>query len=285
MNWTDFGFDPVALDVFGVFQIRWYSLAYISGFVFIWLYGAHLARRRGDPRLGDAMGDLIVWIILGTILGGRLGFVLFYEPGQFLEDPLAILRLWEGGMAFHGGLIGVVVSICLFSRSRGLHPFSVGDVLAAGTPVGLLLGRLANFVNGELWGRPTDLPWGIVFNHDARAGLMPRHPSQLYEAALEGLVLFVILAVLCWRTRALRRPGTVAGVFLVLYGMMRFAVEFVREWKPIDSDEQLILDLFTTGQVLSVPMMAAGLLILWLRPSRAPAPSVATDRPTDGTKA
>lgn len=268
MQWTDFGFDPIALDL-GVFQIRWYSLAYITGFITIWLYGAHLCRRRGDPALGAAMGDLMVWVILGTILGGRLGFVLFYEPEAFLADPLKIVRLWEGGMAFHGGLIGVVVAIWLFSRSRQVHPLSVGDVLAAGTPVGLFLGRLANFVNGELWGRPTSLPWGIVFDHDPRAGPMARHPSQLYEAMLEGLILFAILAWLAWTTSALRRPGVIAGWFLMLYGLMRFLVEFVREWKPIQSDEALIAGLFTTGQLLSVPMMLIGLLILLLRPRLA----------------
>ncbi|WP_104017977.1 prolipoprotein diacylglyceryl transferase [Roseovarius nitratireducens] len=277
----------VSITLFGMeFALRWYALAYIAGIVIGWRIVVASTRRPvlwpGDraPMEPKDVEDLLTWVILGVILGGRLGYVLFYQPGYYLANPAQILQVWQGGMAFHGGLLGVVLAVVLFSRSRGINWVSVADALCMVTPVGLLLGRIANFINAELWGRATDLPWGVIFPGAAAqdcagvVGLCARHPSQLYEAALEGLILGAVLLWLGWRRGALRLPGTLTGVFFAGYGAARFLVEFVRQ-----PDAQFVspgnpLGLafhvdgygLTMGQALSLPMIAFGLgMVLWAR--------------------
>lgn len=249
--------DPVAIAI-GPLAIRWYALAYLAG-ILIGLAILHrLLARPGWRMTRESLDDLLFFVVLGIVLGGRLGYVLVYNPAHYLARPLEALAIWQGGMSFHGGLAGVVAAILLFARKHRLSPLEVGDALAVATPPGLLLGRLANFVNGELWGRPTDLPWGIVFP-DPRAGGVPRHPSQLYEAALEGLLLGLVMLWLARRPRRPEEAGRLAGVFLVGYGLARFTVELVRE-----PDPQLgfLLGGLTMGQLLSLPMIALGLALL-----------------------
>ena len=272
MGW----FDPVALQI-GPIAIRWYALAYIAGFILGWRYALWLTRRTALPPDRAALDDFLTWAVIGTILGGRLGYVLFYNLGEYLADPLSILEIWHGGMSFHGGLLGVTAAIILFARSRGFSPLLLGDVVAAAAPIGLFFGRIANFVNGELWGRPVadtpwaDVPWAVVFPN---AGPEPRHPSQLYEAGLEGLLLFLILLPLAANPRMRAKPGLVLGLFAIGYGLSRFVVEFVRQ-----PDAQLgFLWLGATmGQLLSLPMIVIGIaVVLWAarRPAvEAPAPS------------
>ncbi len=258
--------DPVALEV-GPFVFRWYALAYIAGLLAGW---ALLRRWGGRSPLSlpkEAADDFFVWATLGVILGGRLGFVLFYNLSHYMEHPLRILMVWEGGMAFHGGLLGVVVAMWLFTRRRGISFLAFGDVVCRVVPIGLFLGRLANFVNGELWGRPTTLPWGMVF---PGADDQPRHPSQLYEAALEGLVLFAVINLVAGVARWRERPGLLGGVFLSGYAVARILVEMVRQ-----PDPQLgfLMVHATMGQLLSVPMLILGLyLILRAKPTDGPKP-------------
>jgi len=246
--------DPVAIEI-GPLVIRWYSLAYVLGILLGWQYAKRLAPRTEGRIESVHIDDFIIWATLGVILGGRLGYVLFYRPGYFIDNPLEILAMWKGGMSFHGGMIGVVVAIGLFCLKRRLSVLSFADLIAAAAPIGLFFGRVANFVNGELYGRATDVPWAVVF---PRGGPEPRHPSQLYEAALEGLVLFALLAVLIFAWQALRRPGLVTGVFLMGYAVARFLVEYVRE--P-DAHLGTLLGLATMGQLLSLPLAIAG---IWL---------------------
>jgi len=248
--------DPVAFEI-GPVVVRWYALSYLVGFVAGWRLAIGLARRGPIRPTGEDMDAFITWAIIGIILGGRLGYVLFYNLSVYLDDPLAIFQVWEGGMAFHGGLVGAVLAILLFAWSRGISPFAVGDLVAAVVPIGLFFGRIANFINGELYGRASDVPWAIVFPN---GGPEPRHPSQLYEAFLEGLVLFVVMMVLATNRKVRLRPGTIAGVFFVLYGSFRFLVEFVRE-----PDAQLgFLWLGATmGQLLSLPMILFGAWLVW----------------------
>jgi phosphatidylglycerol:prolipoprotein diacylglycerol transferase len=200
--------------------------------------------------------DFILWVTLGIILGGRVGYVLFYNPAHFAQHPAETLQLWKGGMSFHGGFLGCVLAVILFARRRGLSILSLGDVTCAVGPIGLFLGRIANFINGELWGRPTDVPWGIVF---PGGGPLPRHPSQLYEAALEGLLLLTVLALVI-RAGALKRPGLVLGTFMVCYGVFRSFAEFFRE-----PDPQLgfLWGGLTMGMLLSIPLMLAGAALVW----------------------
>ena len=227
-----------------------------------------------------AVEDLLTWVILGVILGGRLGFVIFYQPAYYLANPIEILQVWQGGMSFHGGLLGVVTACLLFSWRRGIRWLSVADVLCMATPAGLLLGRIANFINAELWGRPTDLPWGVVFPRAAAQdcpgveGPCARHPSQLYEAGLEGLVLGAVLLWLVWARGALKFPGLATGVFFAGYGLSRFMVEFVRQADPqfITPGNPMGYVLhaggmgLSMGQLLSLPMVVLGLVfILWAR--------------------
>jgi phosphatidylglycerol---prolipoprotein diacylglyceryl transferase len=247
--------DPVLIHI-GPVAIRWYALAYIFGILLGWLYARAIIRNGAlwggkAPFTGETLDDFIVWVTLGVILGGRLGYVLFYNPEYFAAHPLQILELWSGGMSFHGGFFGCVLAVALFARRRGLPVLSVGDITCAVGPIGLLLGRLANFVNGELWGRAADVPWAMVF---PGAGPLPRHPSQIYEALLEGLLLFVVLAVLV-RAGALKRPGLIIGAFAVVYALARSFCEFFRE-----PDPQLgfLWGGLTMGMLLSVPLFLYG---------------------------
>ncbi|MCX8100678.1 MAG: prolipoprotein diacylglyceryl transferase [Geminicoccaceae bacterium] len=243
--------DPVAI-AFGPIAIRWYALAYLIGILLGFWILKRLAARPDWPLSSAVLDDLLFYVTLGVVLGGRLGYVLFYNPAHFLAHPLDIPAVWQGGMSFHGGLVGVVLALLLVARKHGLAPLVLGDALAVATPPGLLLGRLANFVNGELWGRPTDLPWAVVFPH---AGPEPRHPSQLYEAALEGLLLGAVLLLLARRPYRAEAAGRLAGVFLLGYGLARFCVELVREPDP---QLGLLLGVVTMGQILSLPMLALG---------------------------
>jgi phosphatidylglycerol:prolipoprotein diacylglycerol transferase len=247
------GFDPVALQL-GPVAVRWYGLMYLLGFAAAFVLGRYRIAARADapwnPREFD---DALFYAILGVVLGGRLGYILFYKFSDYLQAPLKIFAVWEGGMSFHGGLLGVVIALVLFARRRRKSALAIGDFAAPLVPIGLGAGRIGNFINAELWGRPTDLPWAMVFPHvDSR----PRHPSQLYEFALEGVVLFAIL----WLYSARPRPaGAVTGLFVLAYGVFRFAVEFTRE--PDSFLGFLALGL-TMGQWLSLPMilMGAGLM-------------------------
>ncbi len=247
-------FDPVAIEI-GPLEVRWYGLMYVLGFLSAWWLGRRRAARAGSGWEAAEVGDLLVYVAFGVILGGRLGYVLFYGLQAFLADPLMPLRIWEGGMSFHGGLLGVIVALWLYGRRSGRGFWAVADFCAPLVPPGLFFGRLGNFINGELWGRPTALPWGMVF---PPAGPEPRHPSQLYEAALEGLALF---AALWWFTARPRPRMAASGLFLLLYGLFRFLVEFARE-----PDRHLGFVAFgwmTMGQLLSLPMVAAGAGLLW----------------------
>ncbi len=247
--------DPVALHL-GPLAIRWYGLMYLVGFAAAWWLGRRRAQRPGSGWRAEELGDLIFYCAMGAVLGGRIGYVLFYQPGYYLSHPAAILQAWQGGMSFHGGLIGVLLACWLFGRKTGRGFFAVTDFVAPLVPTGLLAGRLGNFINGELWGRVTDLPWGMIF---ADAGALPRHPSQLYQAALEGGLLFVILWVYSARPRPVM---AVSGVFLVGYGTLRFIGEFARE--PDAFLGFVAFDWLTMGQLLCLPMLAAGAVLLAL---------------------
>ena len=245
-------FDPNVFQI-GPIAIRWYALAYIVGLLAGWRYMVWLLRRAPKTMTAEDVGEFFTWAILGTILGGRLGYVFFYMPGYFLSHPHEILFVWQGGMSFHGGLIGVIISMYLFSRRRRLSFWGVADLVGAAAPVGLLLGRIANFINGELYGRATDVPWAFVFPGGGVAG---RHPSQLYEAALEGLVLFIILFVAVRFFGIRRYPGMATGIFLIGYGCARGFVELFRE--P-DAQIGFLYQGITMGQLLSLPLIAIGI--------------------------
>jgi phosphatidylglycerol:prolipoprotein diacylglycerol transferase len=247
--------DPVAVQI-GPIAIRWYALAYIAGLLGGWQYCLHLAKRPPNLVTPAYIDDFAIWATLGVIFGGRLGFVLFYKPGYYFANPLEIFQVWKGGMSFHGGLVGVIVAMAWFTRRRGIPFLAFTDIIAAATPIGLFFGRIANFINGELWGRVTDVPWAVIFPH---AGPRPRHPSQLYEAALEGLLLFIILAIMVFRYDALRRPGLLSGTLMTGYGIARILVETVRE-----PDAYIAFLVFGTtyGQWLSLPMVIAGLFLI-----------------------
>ena len=280
-------FNPVLVQI-GPFAIRWYALAYIAGITLGWRYAVHLTRnlklwRGTQPTLDAAqVDDFVLWVTFGIILGGRIGYDLFYmipqDPHVLTRDPLALLRIWEGGMSFHGGLIGVAIAIAWFARRQGVGVVRLADLTAPCVPFGLLFGRLANFINGELWGRATTVPWGIVF---PRAGDLPRHPSQLYEAALEGIVLFAILRFATHGRRLLPRQGAVCGLFLLFYGLFRMALENLRE--PDVGMPNFPFGL-TMGILLSVPLVLAGAWLLW-RSSRpdALAPPAAEPAPAANT--
>ena len=253
-------FDPVLVHL-GPFAIRWYALAYIAGILLGWLYARALIRSKNlwggkasknlAPMSLVDFDDFVLWVTLGIILGGRTGYVLFYNLEYFVAHPLEIVQLWNGGMSFHGGFTGCVLAVILFARKRGIPILSLGDITCGVGPIGIFLGRLANFINGELWGRPADVPWAMVF---PGGGQLARHPSQLYEAALEGLVLFAVLALLM-RAGALRRPGLIIGAFAVVYAIARSASEFFRE--P-DAQLGFLWGGATMGQLLSVPLFLAG---------------------------
>jgi len=249
--------DPIAVAL-GPVAIRWYSLAYIVGLVAGWRYCRRLAARPPKAIDPDAFDDFLLWATLGVVLGGRLGYVLFYKPAYFFANPLEIFVIWQGGMSFHGGAAGVILAIILFAWKRGVSWLSLGDLVVCAVPIGLFLGRLANFVNGELYGRAAEVPWAMVFPFDPEQ--VPRHPSQLYEAGLEGIVLFLLLYLLV-RRGWLERPGAIGGAFLAGYGLARIVVEFFRQ--P-DAHLGFLLGLTTMGQVLSLPLVIAGaILIAW----------------------
>lgn len=266
LHWESLGLSPIALDL-GFFTIKWYSLAYLTGIIFGYWHLSRMLKQPGAPMAQRHADDLFFYATLGIILGGRLGYATFYAP-ELLTHPQNLIKLWEGGMSFHGGLIGMVAAIAWVSWRARLNFVRVCDYIAPCAPVGLFLGRCANFVNGELWGRVTDshVPWAMVF---PGAGLMPRHPSQLYEAVLEGLVLAVVLITLFWKTKARWRPGLLMGTFAIGYGLARFTVEFFRE-----PDAQLTEFAhrtgFSMGQWLTVPMMAIGLFLLVRALTRPP---------------
>jgi phosphatidylglycerol:prolipoprotein diacylglycerol transferase len=249
--------DPVLISI-GPIAIRWYALAYVFSIIIGWRYTRALAAQKLSPLTPGMLDDFVTWAVLGIVLGGRIGYVVFYNADYYLQHPGEALQLWHGGMSFHGGLIGVITAMALFVRKRGIRFFHLTDAIAAATPIGLFFGRLANFINGELFGRETDLPWGMVF---PGGGPNPRHPSQLYEAILEGLILFIVLAVVAWRYKGLARPGLLSGVFLVGYGLCRIIVEFVRE--P-DQQVGFLLGGATMGQLLSLPMLAFGIAFIWV---------------------
>ena len=246
--------NPVAIAI-GPVRIHWYGLMYLLGFAGFWLLATLHARRAHTAVAPEQVGDLLLYGAFGTIVGGRLGSALFYYPGHLLADPWMVLRLWEGGMSFHGGLIGVLAAIWLWQRKQGAGWLSTVDFCAPMIPVGLFFGRIGNFINGELWGRPTDLPWAVIF---PAAGLEPRHPSQLYEALLEGVFLF---AVLWWFARKPRAAGAVAAAFALGYSAVRFAVEFVR--LPDAHLGHLAFGWLTMGQLLCIPLALAGLALAW----------------------
>ncbi len=281
LNFPDLSPELFSISLLGMeFALRWYALAYIAGILIAWRLGSAALKRPAlwadntPPMKPQQLEDLITWIILGVILGGRLGFVLFYQRDYYLANPADILKVWQGGMAFHGGLLGVIVASYIYARRHKISVLPLADLIAHTVPPGLLLGRLANFINAELWGRPSEVPWAVIFPGPAAqdcpgvlVGMCARHPSQLYEAALEGLLLGAALLWLVYRKGALRKPGLVLGVFLAGYGASRFIVEFFRQ-----PDAQFIsagnpLGLawpigeygLTMGQLLSLPMIALGL--------------------------
>lgn len=248
----------------GPLSLRWYALSYIAGIIAAWWLFVRMIRRHGAPVNERQIDDYITWATLGVILGGRLAYVFFYNWPKFAADPIAIVRLWDGGMAFHGGAAGVILAGFLYGAANRVSGLRILDYIATVAPVGLLLGRIANFVNGELWGRPTGSDWGVIFPD---AGPEPRYPSQLFEAGLEGVVLLAVLSWLFWRTDARLRPGLLAGVFGIGYGLSRFIVEYYRE-----PDRQLgVLSTgLTMGQTLSLPFIVAGLLMLLFALRRRP---------------
>jgi phosphatidylglycerol---prolipoprotein diacylglyceryl transferase len=256
--------DPVLVEI-GPLVIRWYALAYIAGIVLGWRLARRLVALKPVAATPEQLDDFITWVTLGIILGGRLGYVLFYRPGHYLANPLEILAVWQGGMSFHGGAVGVILAIVLFARRHRLDMLALADRTTAVVPIGLFFGRLANFINGELWGRVTDVPWAMVF---PGAGPEPRHPSQLYQAGLEGLALFALLMVLVTRPSIRARRGFVSGAFLAGYGVARFIGEFFRQ--P-DAHLGFLFAGATMGQLLSVPMIVVGAwLMLRAKPSEAP---------------
>jgi len=249
-------FDPVAFSL-GPLHVRWYGLMYLIGFLAGWALGRYRVNRPGSGWTTEQMDDLVFYSALGIILGGRIGYVLFYGFGNFLRDPLALFRIWEGGMSFHGGVLGVLLAMALFARKHHKGFWPTVDFIAPLIPPGLFFGRIGNFINGELWGRVTDVPWGMVFRQTGDG--LPRHPSQLYQAALEGVALFLIV----WLFSAKPRPTmAVSGVFALSYGVFRFLVEFVRQ--PDAQLGYLAFGWLTMGQLLSLPMVMVGILLLAL---------------------
>ena len=252
--------DPIAIEI-GPLAIRWYALAYVAGILFAWWY---MIRLVGNARLWGGAApidkrdadDLVLWVTLGIVLGGRLGYVVFYNPAYFAAHPAEILQLWQGGMSFHGGFIGVVLAVLVFARLRGRPVSALADVAAASTPIGLMLGRIANFINGELWGRASDVTWAMVF---PMAGPEPRHPSQLYQGVMEGLILFLVLRLLTHRYESLRRPWMTTGAFLIGYGIARIIGE---QFRMPDTHIGFLWGGLTMGMALSIPMVLIGVAVV-----------------------
>ena len=267
--WTDLHLDPVALHL-GFFDLRWYSLAYLAGIFIGYWYLLKLLAKPGAPMARRHADDLVFYAALGIILGGRIGYVLFYNLGYYAQHPVDVLKLWDGGMSFHGGLVGTVLGILYLSWKQKLPALRIHDYVACVAPIGLFFGRLANFVNHELWGAPTNVPWAVRFP-EVVAGVTilgpPRHPSQIYEAILEGVVLFAILWWMFWKTEARYQPGKLVGAFGFFYGIFRFLVEFVRE-----PDPQLTAFSQATGlhmgQWLSLPLIIGGAWLMWTAKAR-----------------
>ncbi len=260
----DLGLSPVALHI-GAFDLRWYSLAYLAGIFLGFWYLLKLLKQPGAPMDRRHADDLVFYAALGIILGGRIGYVLFYNLAEYLKHPIEIVKLWDGGMSFHGGVIGTSLGIIYFARKEKLSWLRIHDYVACCAPIGLFFARLANFVNQELWGAPTHVPWAIRFVEMTQFGPVlgpPRHPSQLYEAFLEGIVLFAILAWMFWKTQARYAPGKLVGAFISFYGPFRFCIEFIRE-----PDSQLVRFAQVTGlhmgQWLSIPMILGGTWLMW----------------------
>ena len=249
--------DPVIVHL-GPFAIRWYALAYIAGLVLGWRYMLHLAKTSPAQVDRVAIDDFLVWATLGVVFGGRLGYVLFYKPSFYFAHPIHILTVWQGGMSFHGGMLGVCIATILFCRQRGIALFHFADLIGCAVPIGLFFGRIANFINGELFGRPApDVPWAMVF---PMGGPIPRHPSQLYEAGMEGLILFTVLAILWRRDSLRRRPGCLAGCFFLGYATARIIGEFFRQPDPFLG---YLWEGATMGQLLCIPMILFGLWLIW----------------------
>jgi len=253
--------DPIIFQI-GPFAIRWYALAYIAGLVIGWQLMMRFARAPGSKVTDKNVDDFLIWATLGVILGGRLGYVLFYKPGYYFGNPAEIFMVWQGGMSFHGGILGVSVAALLFTLRKNIPPLAFADLLAVVAPVGLFFGRIANFINGELYGRTTEVAWGVIF---PGGGELPRHASQIYEALLEGALLFVILLILR-KTPFAAKPGFITGAFLIGYAAARGFVEFFRQ--P-DAHLGLLAGDFTMGQFLSVPMVLIGLYLLFRKTTKA----------------
>lgn len=249
--------DPVIFAI-GPFAVRWYALAYIVGLVAGWRMAMRIAGRPGSDATPAQIDGFLIWATLGVVLGGRLGYVLFYNPGHYLQNPADILAVWQGGMSFHGGMLGVTVAMLVYCRLLKIPFLAFTDIIACVAPIGLFFGRIANFINGELWGRvAADVPWAMVF---PTGGPEPRHPSQLYQAAMEGLILFLVLNLLRWNTRAIDRPGLLSGLFLAGYGIARIIGELFRQ--P-DAQIGYLIAGTTMGQWLSLPMVLLGLGVAW----------------------
>ena len=287
-------FPDISPDIFSIeigaltLTLRWYALAYIVGLLLGWRLCIELIRRtkywpdQKQTMTSQQLESFLNWVIFGIILGGRLGFVLFYQPGYYLSQPLEILKIWQGGMSFHGGFLGVSIAAVVFAVRNQISIMSLADLLALSAPLGLFLGRLANFINAELWGRPTTLPWGVIFPGDAAQscadiiGQCARHPSQIYEALLEGLLLGVALMILALRRKWLHSPGAITGVFLTGYGSARFLVEFFRQpdmqfvtlENPVGHALHFAVGGLTMGQILSLPMVLVGAVLIWVARSR-----------------
>lgn len=260
--------DPIIFSI-GPIAIHWYGLGYVVGILFAWWYSKKLLNNHRlwannhPPMQADTLDDFVIWAALGVVLGGRLGYVLFYNLPFYLANPLAIPAVWDGGMSFHGGIIGTTLAMIWFARSRNIPVWSMFDTIAAGVPVGLGLVRVANFINQELWGRVSDVPWAVYFPN---GGPLPRHPSQIYEALLEGLVLFFVLFILTWVGRKLKKPGYIAGTFVAGYGLSRILVEFYRE--PDAQLGYIFGGWLTMGMILTLPMVLFGFWAIW-RANRA----------------
>ena len=273
--WSDLGLRPYLFEI-GSFQLRFYSLAYLIGVVFAYWHLSRMIKSPGAPMAQRHADDLFFYCTLGVILGGRLGYSIFYQPDLW-ANPLDVLKLWEGGMSFHGGLVGVLIAIAWVSRRGSLSFMRVCDYIAVNVPMGMLLGRLANFNNGELWGRVSDVPWAMVF---PRAGEVARHPSQLYQAGLEGLLLLIILMIMFWKTKARYRPGLLVGVFTLGMGIARFVNEFFREPDAQLADFAVRTGL-SMGQWLTIPLILAGLIVTIYAVMRKPVGTGTTNPATN----
>jgi phosphatidylglycerol:prolipoprotein diacylglycerol transferase len=255
---------PNALEIgpvfgFGPFPIRWYSLAYLGGLLFAWIYMVRLLKLKGVPATKEQVGDFMFWAMMGIILGGRLGYVMFYNFSHFMENPAQIIQVWDGGMSFHGGFAGVCIALILYCRAHKIPLFRFTDLIACVSPIGLMLGRLANFINGELWGRAADETYrfAMIFPNDPLQ--LHRHPSQLYEAALEGLLLLIIMWALCYFTNLRKKPGILTGIFILGYALAR---TFVEQFREPDAHIGFVFGNVTMGQILSVPMIILALYLI-----------------------